>query len=90
MSMLETAHRLMLEHQARTGERSAEARARRRLLALARHNAWPAARVHTPEGDQLVAAERREWERCARTWSPAAVVSAMHVLYLRTEVGSER
>ena len=88
MSMLESAHRLMLEHQARAGERSAEARARRRLLALARHQGWPATRVHTPAGWQLVAGERRDWESWARTGSPAAVVAAMHVLYLHTEVGT--
>ncbi|HVC31643.1 MAG TPA: hypothetical protein VND24_10685, partial [Steroidobacteraceae bacterium] len=64
------------------------ARARRRLLALARHHGWAEARVQTPEGLQFVPGERREWECWARTSSPAAVVAAMHVLYLGTEIGA--
>ena len=88
MSMLETAHRLMIEQQARSGEHGSEARARRRLLALARHGGWPETRVHSPAGWHLIAGERRDWETWVRTQSPAAVVAAMHVLYLHTEVGT--
>lgn len=82
MTLLDLAHSLMLKHQSRLGEQSAECRARRRLLALARAQSWPSVQLLSLSGSPNVSGGRVAWERCVREWQPATVVSVLHALYV--------
>ena len=71
----------MLDQIAAEAEMGAESRARRRLLGLARRQGWPEAVIETARGWQVVLQGKSSWERSAREWCPAVVVTAMDWLY---------
>jgi hypothetical protein len=76
------------DDQACEAEREAEARARRRLLALAERQHWPDAMVRTLDGWLTITGGRRVWEECACLWCPASVVTVLHSLYVRDGAGN--